>query len=90
MSVPEGVNSAYTVPDDVIGVLGGEGGTWALNSVRDSVGIAPRGRDLGWGSGPRGNVPEGVHSAYTVPDDVIAVLGGRGVGTWGLDTYESA
>ena len=27
----------------------------------------------------RVNVPEGVNSAYTVPDDVIGVLGGRGV-----------
>lgn len=27
--VPEGVNNAYTAPDDVIGVLGGGGvGTW--------------------------------------------------------------
>ena len=47
VNTPEGVNSAYTVPDDVIGVLGGEGGTWGYNSVRDSVGHAPRGRDLG-------------------------------------------
>ena len=47
VNVPDGVNSAYAVPDDVIGAVGGEGGTWALNSVRDSVGHAPRGRDLG-------------------------------------------
>ena len=38
----------------------------------------------------RVNVPEGVNSAYTVPDDVIGVLGGRGVGTWVHDAYESA
>lgn len=38
----------------------------------------------------RVSVPEGVNSAYAVPDDVIGVLGGRGLGTWAHDAYESA